>query len=120
MSRHLQHIRVERYGGLQHRAIGPFAPGLNVVYGPNEAGKSTLSSLVRGVLFGWEDAHGVRNTYRPDEGGRAGELVFSAPDGEVARLARDESGVYGDKTVVGDIDRATFDEVFAFSAKNCA
>lgn len=83
MSWFLQHIVAERYGALANRRIGPFAPGLNVVYGPNEAGKSTTASLVGGVLFGWEEARGVLNTYRPETGERAGSLEFAA-QGEIA------------------------------------
>ena len=68
MSRYLERILIDRYGALENRDVGPFSPGMNVVYGPNEAGKSTVASFVGGVLFGWEEAHGVRNTYRPGEG----------------------------------------------------
>lgn len=118
MSRFLQHIRVGRYGGLADCEVGPFSPGLNVVYGPNEAGKSTVASLVGGVLFGWEDAHGVRNTYRPDEGGRAGELVWAGASGIAAStcLRRDEDGVTGDASALGDIDKPTFDAIFSLTA----
>ena len=111
--RYLQHIYVERYGALADCEVGPLEPGMNVVLGPNEAGKSTASSLVGGVLFGWEDAHGVRNTYRPPEGDRAGRLQWDAPPGE---LRRDEDGATGDASVVADIDRATFDTLFALTA----
>lgn len=31
-----------------------FEDGLNVIYGKNEAGKSTLHSFIRGMLFGME------------------------------------------------------------------
>ena len=33
-------------------------PGLNIVYGKNEAGKSTLHAFIRGMLFGIERARG--------------------------------------------------------------
>ena len=96
VGRHLQHIHAERYGGLARRDVGPFGAGLNVVYGPNEAGKSTLMSLVGGVLFGWEEAHGVRNRYRPPEGGRAGELVWC-----------DEEAAPADRAAVSEGDPAS-------------
>lgn len=119
MRRYLRHIHVERFGGLASRAVGPFGPGLNVVHGPNEAGKSTLAALVGGVLFGWEDAHGVRNRYVPVAGGRAGRLEWAAADEDpgIAALARDEASVSGDLSVVEDIDRATYETVFSFSAE---
>ena len=97
MKLHLQHIYVERFGGLADCAVGPFGKGLNIVYGPNEAGKSTLAAFVGGVLFGWEEAHGVRNRYVPSDGGRAGSLVFSGDEatGQSEELARDELGARG-------------------------
>ena len=117
MSRFLRFIHAERYGGLDDCSVGPFGPGLNVVYGPNEAGKSTLASLVGGVLFGWEDAHGVRNTYRPyGEAVRAGRLTWAedAPGiPDAGELARDESVATGDTSVLDDIDRETYDAVFS-------
>ena len=33
-------------------------PGINIVYGPNEAGKSTLHTFIRGMLFGIERPRG--------------------------------------------------------------
>ncbi|MBQ9001976.1 MAG: AAA family ATPase [Eggerthellaceae bacterium] len=111
--RYLQHIYVQRYGALADCEVGPLEPGMNVVLGPNEAGKSTVSSLVGGVLFGWEDSHGVRNTYRPPEGDRAGRLQWEEPSGE---LSRDEDGAIGDAAVTADIDHATFDMLFALTS----
>ena len=93
MNRYLRIVHIDRYGGQENREVGPFGPGLNVVYGPNEAGKTTVASFVRGVLFGWEEARGVRNRYLPAEGGRSGELVWRSlgqgadPDVKDARRA---------------------------------
>ena len=119
MPRFLEHIRIDRYGALADYDVGPFGPGLNVVFGPNEAGKSTIASFVGGVLFGWEEAHGVRNTYRPPEGERSGTLVFKdAESGEGLSLSRklNEDGVQGDVGLVSDIDHATYRTMFALSS----
>lgn len=122
MSRYLETIRAERYGGQENREVGPFDAGLNIVHGPNEAGKSTMVSLVRGVLFGWEEAHGVRNTYHPATGGRAGELTWRSPAWETApgesprvSLARTEGGTAGDASGIVDIDQQTFDTIFSLT-----
>jgi len=95
MKGYLETVRIGRYGGLASREVGPLGPGLNVVYGKNEAGKSTVVSLVRGVLFGWEEAHGVRNRYLPEEGGRAGELVWNVAPAEAARAPRAGGSISG-------------------------
>jgi uncharacterized protein YhaN len=44
-------IEVESFGILQNCKLD-FKPGFQVVYGPNEAGKSTLLELIRSILFG--------------------------------------------------------------------
>ena len=106
MSRFMEQIHIGRFGAFEDYRIGPFERGLNVVYGPNEAGKSTIASFVGGVLFGWEEAHGVRNTYSPVTGERSGALVFS--DGTVASRENNEDGLKGDAQPTNDIDSATF------------
>ena len=62
------------FGRFSNTIVGAFGPGLNVVYGPNEAGKTTVNELVKGVLFGWPAARGENNPYRPDTADRAGSL----------------------------------------------
>ena len=77
---YLEHIKIVSFGAFSNKAVGPFAPHLNVVYGPNEAGKTTLASFVGGVLFGWEEARGSRNTYKPANAERSGSLFFAQRD----------------------------------------
>ena len=77
MKRFLKYARIDSFGAFSNKTVGPFAPGMNVVFGKNEAGKTTLSQFVGGLLFGWEDARTNRNTYKPDYAERAGALVFA-------------------------------------------
>ena len=114
MSRFMEQIHIGRFGALEDYRVGPFERGLNVVYGPNEAGKSTIASFVGGVLFGWEEAHGVRNTYSPATGERFGELVFS--DGTTASRESNEDGLKGDAHPTNDIDSATFKTMFSLTS----
>ena len=100
MKRFLERILIGRYGALSDKEIEPLAPGLNVIYGPNEAGKSSIASFIGGVLFGWEEARGVRNTYRPSDGERSGSLVFrEVLDGFSASRESGEMGL-----ALGDAD----------------
>jgi uncharacterized protein YhaN len=58
-------LSLERYGVYQQLSV-PFAsPGLNVVYGPNEAGKSTCLAAISDFLFGIPNTsfHGQRFGY---------------------------------------------------------
>lgn len=102
MKRFLKYARIDSFGAFSNKTVGPFAPGMNVVFGKNEAGKTTLSQFVGGLLFGWEDARTNRNTYKPDYAERAGALVFAARP-ERAFEARDSS-------LAEDASRETFGE----------
>lgn len=119
MTRFLEHIHISRYGSLSDYDVGEFGSGLNVVYGRNEAGKSTIASFIGGVLFGWEEARGVRNTYRPAEGERSGTLVFANEgfdDRAVLSRTLNEDGLQGDSRLVSDIDHATYRTMFSLSS----
>lgn len=85
---YLKYMKVERFGNMSQRTIGPFSEGLNVVFGKNEAGKTTLFSFVDGVLFGWREARGARNTYKPEGAERVGSLLFAETTEEAVDEAR--------------------------------
>lgn len=106
----LEHVRLERFGRFHEHAVGPFGRHLNIVFGPNESGKTTLASFVSGVLFGWEEARGRRNTYKPAGAERSGSLFFS--DGRVLSRTRNADGLQGDTELVDDIDKDTFRTMF--------
>lgn len=73
-----------------------FEDGLNVIYGKNEAGKSTLHTFIRAMLFGMERQRGRAartdqfSRYKPWDlkGGYGGRLRLES-DGHVYRLQRD-------------------------------
>ena len=76
-----------------------------------------------GVLFGWPEARGSRNAYKPRAASREGSLLFcDAATGEVGRVsrARNAEGLIGDDAwlaaVCGDIDRETFQTLFSLDA----
>lgn len=115
---YLKSIRIGSFGAFSERTVGPFSPHLNVVFGRNEAGKSTISAFVKGVLFGWEEARGSRNTYRPANAEREGSLVFADEDGTVRELsrARNADGLQGDESLVTDIDKETYCTMFSLNS----
>lgn len=153
MRRFLKVARIGAFGGMYGKTLGPFGPGLNVVYGRNEAGKTTAASFVKGVLFGWDSETKTRNGYKPEQGNRSGRLLFSSrshawegsPDPEspgaaagVRRVSEisderlnvefdveilrvkgsgdpESSSSGGVSEVLGDIDRDTYEAVFALS-----
>ncbi|MCY1081915.1 ATP-binding protein [Archangium lansingense] len=106
-------------------------PGLNLLYGPNEAGKSTLLAFLRGMLFGFERRGRSESRYEPESGAFGGELCVRSGAGPlVVRRVADKRG----KTAVtvlsaegqelpssrldealAHVSRELFCEVFAFS-----
>ena len=44
-------IRIQNFGKLKEREI-LLTDGINIIYGPNESGKSTLHAFIRAMLFG--------------------------------------------------------------------
>jgi len=84
----LTKLHINGFGRFGQEIVGPFDPGITVVYGPNEAGKSTLLEFIRTVLFGFprqaRDKH-----YPPLSGGRHGGLIeFCDDSGDIWSLER--------------------------------
>ena len=52
-------LHIDGFGKLNDLDLS-FEDGLNVLYGKNEAGKSTLHTFIRGMLFGIERHRAVR------------------------------------------------------------
>lgn len=53
----IKETTIRNFGQFHDRTIN-FAPGLNVVFGENESGKSTLHTFLTSMLFGLEKARG--------------------------------------------------------------
>ncbi|MEW6113247.1 MAG: AAA family ATPase [Thermodesulfobacteriota bacterium] len=88
----IKRIHIACFGGSQDLAIDGFGPGMNVVVGPNEAGKSTVAEFVRGMLFGFRRRNARNNVYEsPDGLPRSGWLTVSATDGRRYRIQRKEA-----------------------------
>lgn len=53
----INEINIQNFGKLKDRKIH-LEPGINLIYGPNESGKSTIHSFLRGMFFGVERYRG--------------------------------------------------------------
>jgi DNA repair exonuclease SbcCD ATPase subunit len=94
----LTRIEIEGFGVLQGMDLR-FGPAMNLVVGPNEAGKSTLQEAIVTGLYGLEAGDRrsaiVERTdrWRPWEGGSFGlALEFELDDGARLRVERDLDG----------------------------
>ncbi len=89
----IKQVSAAGFGVLQGRSF-TFEPGLNIVYGPNEAGKSTLQFLIYALLYGLkkektatlrEEAERYRPWQRPEPFGGSMEFSVSGRDYLVQR-----------------------------------
>ena len=127
----ITNLDVEGYGVWSGLRIERFSDALNVFYGPNEAGKTTLLQFIRSMLYGFSPE---RQRYLPPvHGGRAGgtldvagphgrfqisrhdaaadgtpgeQLTLTAPDGT-------RQGEHFVKVLLSNVDEAVFNNVFA-------
>ena len=135
-------VHIDGFGTWKDLSLNDVSEGVTVVYGPNEAGKTTLMQFVRTVLYGFSPSR--RQRYLPPvNGGRPGGslAVVTHAKGEANALYRvvrhanldDPAGFLGDVTVVGPdgiamghahleallcgVDESTFNNVFALGLR---
>ncbi len=126
----LTDIHISGFGVFNNTSLTGFAPGINIIQGRNEAGKSTLLAFIRYTLFGYPKSKEKRMA--PLNGGDHGGRI-------VARLASGENAVFerrcgpnggpvrlvtgGRETesngewmqVLGNATRELYENVYAFS-----
>ncbi len=123
-------LRVDGFGVFRNLEIGGLSEGLNVFYGPNEAGKTTLMQFVRSVFYGFSPER--RRYLAAVDGERAGGMLqIVAAEGrvDVVRRANRAEPAAGEsvtvnypdgtrqgepalKTILGSIDEHLFNHVF--------
>ncbi|MBX7097589.1 MAG: AAA family ATPase, partial [Myxococcaceae bacterium] len=123
----LQRINVEGFGALRDVSVEP-GPGLTVLHGANEAGKSTLFNFVKGVLFGY-GRRGSPGRFAPAVGAMGGSLAVLSHHGRYTigrhvRRKHDELQVLNGvmalepesrlNTLLGGLEPAHFSQYFAF------
>jgi len=124
----IQRLKVENFGILGERGWD-FAPGFQLIYGHNEAGKSTLLELIRQWLFGFDRQNAYQ--FESHAGKMAAEGTIETRDGrgiEFRRVKKDKDPVHGrfvsdhrpiDKEslvqILGNAHRDLYQNVFGFS-----
>lgn len=124
----LKRLDLVRYGKFTERSIDlgtatTGRPDFHLVYGPNEAGKSTLFSAFLDLLFGIEtrSAYGFLHPYATMRIG--GTVEIAARDHHVFRVKRNQNSLLGPddqplpdnlfSAALGSIDRATYQTMFS-------
>ncbi|PQO25328.1 hypothetical protein C5Y96_25870 [Blastopirellula marina] len=130
----LRHLDLENYGIHVEQSFAFQPHSLQIVYGRNEAGKSTLLQAVRELLFGFQ--HAKSNPFAPDSTNKkmkaTAQLTMS--DGSDLQIVRRQgnkntlTGNYQDneidedrwKQLISGADQRLYEHVFGFSLKELA
>jgi len=89
-------LHIDGYGVWSGLTLEGLGDGLNVLYGPNEAGKTTLLQFVRSVLYGFSPER--RQYFPPVHGGRpGGSLDVAGPSGQFRLDRYHDAGPTGDQ-----------------------
>ena len=129
----IQEIFIESFGLAGRMTIGDLGPGLTLILGPNEAGKTTTLEFVRSIFFGFKKTSGSANIYESVDGAlRSGRLTIYSPAHGPLRVERVEKrGVRDGVLSVADtqghpvepsalavfrsgLDRNVYESLFAF------
>ncbi|NQT39629.1 MAG: AAA family ATPase, partial [Planctomycetes bacterium] len=128
-------LRIDGFGVWSGLELNQFSEGINVFFGPNEAGKTTLMQFIRSVLYdfspegqrylppvngglagGSVDISGASGQFRvsrhldAEEDGGGQNLILTAADGT-------RQGEHFIKVLLCDVDRTLFRNVFAVGLK---
>jgi uncharacterized protein YhaN len=123
-------LDVEGFGVWSGLQVERFCDALNVFYGPNEAGKTTLLQFIRSMLYGFSPSrqhylppvHGGRSGGTLDVDGPHGRFQISrfdstddAPGERLTLTAPDgtRQGEHFVKVLLSNVDEAVFNNVFA-------
>ena len=120
------------FGIFYNADLSDLCAGLNVIMGPNEAGKSTTLEFIRALLFGFQAGRGARK-FEPLNGGAHGGWARAiTAGGNEIRIDRCSGkaggtisvtpvGQEASKTIqdlLGRADRQLFESIFAFGLKD--
>ena len=126
---------IEGYGVWSDLRVERLTDSLNVFYGPNEAGKTTLLQFIRSMLYGFSPRR--RRYFPPLHGGRPGGAIeVASPNGrfQIGRYYIDTDGAPGEqltltapdgtrqgehflKVLLSNVDEAVFNNVFAIGLR---
>ncbi|NLK87523.1 MAG: AAA family ATPase [Clostridiaceae bacterium] len=90
----IERLEINGFGRMRNRIITP-GSGLNIIFGANEAGKSTVQRFIRAMLYGIRSPRRMsglpvaQKRYMPWDGASyGGAITYSLDDGSVYRAER--------------------------------
>ncbi|MDQ0232318.1 ATP-binding protein [Metabacillus malikii] len=124
-------LMIYGYGKFQNQLIEFESQNLQIIYGENEAGKSTIMSFIHSILFGFPTKQQAENRYEPKNGAAyGGYLIIRSNENQLYKIERiagkgggevrieEENGkVLNEEDLqqfLGGIDRDTYRSIFSF------
>ncbi|WP_026677155.1 ATP-binding protein [Fictibacillus gelatini] len=68
----IKSLHIYHFGQFHNLQIDQFSPGMNVIFGENEAGKSTIMQFIQSILFGFSTKLQSEKRYEPKDGNTPG------------------------------------------------
>lgn len=99
----LREIHIDGFGIFNDRHILGLSSGINIIYGPNEFGKSTLLAFIRRVLFGFPTKASKENPYPAlSSAAYGGKLQCQLSNGRTITISRKQGPFGGAVTITTD------------------
>ena len=124
----IKSLEIYGFGKLENVKL-ELSPGIQVFYGRNEAGKSTIMAFIHAILFGFPLKNQSELRYEPKKGYKyGGKLVMETKEGQLLSIERTAGKSSGDvtvtdeqgkglsiETVLAGLDRSIFKGIFSFN-----
>ncbi|KMJ57930.1 hypothetical protein AB685_13945 [Bacillus sp. LL01] len=122
-------LHIYGFGKLENVMVENFSPAIQVFYGENEAGKSTIMAFIHAVLFGFPAKNQQDLRYLPKKGYKyGGKLIIETNDQRSITIERIAGRSSGDVSVLdeqgnqcelddilGGLDRSMYKGIFSFN-----
>ncbi|MCT3045167.1 ATP-binding protein [Leuconostoc mesenteroides] len=131
----IKRLEISGFGRWSQEAFD-LSDGLQVIFGQNESGKTTLRAFIVGVLFGFPTKKNGHNVYDPKDGSQyGGSLILETDEGDVkiTRLNRTKTTLIITRLInqteiidpekwlkqkLSPLTREAFDDIFNFNQED--
>ncbi|MGB4824467.1 MAG: AAA family ATPase, partial [Leuconostoc mesenteroides] len=131
----IKRLEISGFGRWSQEAFD-LSDGLQVIFGQNESGKTTLRAFIVGVLFGFPTKKNGHNVYDPKDGSQyGGSLILETDEGDVkiTRLNRTKTTLTITRLInqteiidpekwlkqkLSPLTREAFDDIFNFNQED--
>ena len=100
--------KIGSFGSVKNADPVEFCPNMNLVFGENESGKTTLMEFIRGTIFPVRKKTYPANNTKTD----VGEVLIEKKDSTLMKMKREE------KTSFSDMDPSTYRSIYAMTPED--